>query len=142
MLSLSQTVGYAIKALSHLGTQEEPMLIRDMAKATGVPAPYLAKIVRRLRGAGIVNAKRGHKGGVVLARPPEWINLLDIGNAVEGRDVVGDCLLGKTYCEDLNMCPTRAFWRKTGGAIRAELTRLTLADMIAFNRKHARKRKA
>ncbi len=139
MLSLSQTTGYAIKALAFLGTKDEPVLIRDISAGARVPAPYLAKIIRRLHAAGIVHAKRGHHGGVTLARPPEWISLLDIGNTVEGADVVGDCLLGNAFCDDLTACPTWKFWRRTGALIRTELSRLTLADIIAFNRKHARR---
>ncbi len=139
MLSVSQTTGYAIKALACIATQDKPLLIRDISSAAGVPAPYLAKIVRRLRAAGIVSAKRGHKGGVQMARPPASISLLTIGEAIEGEELVGNCLLGKVFCEDLTACPTYTFWKKTGESIRSELDRLSLADIIAFNRNHARK---
>jgi Rrf2 family protein len=142
MLSLSQTTGYAIKTLTHLGaTKDEYRLVRDLSRSTGVPAAYLSKIVRRLVEAGIVEARRGHKGGVRLARPAKKISVYDIGEAIEGADVVGNCLLGETYCLDLQQCPTRRFWRKARKEIQAELKRWTLADLIVFARKHSCKRK-
>jgi DNA-binding IscR family transcriptional regulator len=48
-----------------------------------MPLPYLSKIFQRLGEAGIVETKRGYKGGVKLARPPAEISLLAIDAAVE-----------------------------------------------------------
>lgn len=78
----------------------------------------------------------GPQGGVILCRPATEVSLLDIGEAIEGDEVVGDCLLGNAFCADLDSCPTRDFWKETGAAIRAELKRLTLASVIEFSREH------
>lgn len=135
MFTLSQTTGYAIKALTYLSDAKDgPVLIQDISVAAGVPAPYLAKIVRRLRSADIVTAKRGYKGGVQLARPAGRITLRDIGEAIEGEELVGECLLGKVFCEDLSECPTYPFWKKTRTAIRQELARITLTDLVALKK--------
>ena len=135
MLSLSNTTGYAIKALAFLSNYGEvPALIQDISEGTGVPAPYLAKIVRKLHIAGIVTAKRGYKGGVLLARSTDRITLYDVGLAIEGSDLIGECLLGKIFCEDLSACPTWEFWKKTGAAIRDELSRITVADVVALKK--------
>jgi Rrf2 family transcriptional regulator, iron-sulfur cluster assembly transcription factor len=143
MLSLSDTTAYAIKALSFLGSREAgPVLVQEIARATGVPAPYLAKIMRKLRLAGIVTAKRGYRGGVQLARPAERVTLREVGEAIEGPDLIGGCLLGYKFCEDLTECPTRAFWSRTGPAIRAELQRITLADVLALQNSRAKARAA
>ncbi len=135
MLSLSTTTGYAIKALVCLAENNgEPMLIKDISLNAGVPAPYLAKITRRLAVAEIVNSKRGYKGGVQLRRSPADITVLDIGKAIDGEDVVGSCLLGKVFCASLSSCPTHPFWEKTAPEIECELSRWTLSDMAAFSR--------
>ena len=143
MLSLSDTTAYAIKALSFLGSRDGgPVLVQEIARATGVPAPYLAKIMRKLRLAGIVTAKRGYRGGVQLARPAERVTLREVGEAIEGPDLVGDCLLGHKFCEDLTECPTRAFWSRTGPTISAELQRITLSDVLGLQNSRAKARTA
>ena len=133
MLSLSSTTGYAIKALSCL---EDPACncrtTPGIAKRTGVPRPYLAKIVGSLARRGLVVAKRGIGGGITLARRPEDISLLQIVEAVEGKDWLGECLLGLDECSSLATCPTHDFWQRIRNEITQELGRITLASIIAF----------
>jgi Rrf2 family protein len=139
VLSLSQTTGYAIQALSCLADEcSETAHIQTVSSCSGVPGPYLAKIVRRLNEAGIVASKRGYKGGIWLTRPPEKITLLEISEALDGSDFFSSCLLGSEFCDDDRDCPTHAFWKATRKGVRKELSRTTLADVVAFNRRRAR----
>ena len=76
MMSLSQTTGHAVRALTCLaGRVNPPVSIKDLAAWSGVPQPYLAKIVKKLNNAGIIESKRGAGGGVWLARPAKLISL-------------------------------------------------------------------
>jgi Rrf2 family protein len=138
MLSLSQTTGYAIRALACLS---EACCARQttsqIARCSGVPRPYLAKIITTLARHGLLRARRGVRGGNALARPPEAISLLEVVEAIEGPDWLGPCLLGLAEeCSDRPACPTRAFWQRAREEIRAELARTTLADYLRFQ--HAR----
>lgn len=142
MLSLSQTTGYAIKALACLNKPKcRSRSTPQIAACAGVPQPYLAKVLRQLAARGLVTARRGLGGGVSLTRPPEQITLLQIVQAVEGPDWIGDCLLGLDECSDQTTCPTHDFWRRIRGEITDELSRTTLAAVIHFrnlNRKVAK----
>lgn len=110
MLSLSHSVGYAIQALACLKeTSDEARQVREIARETGVPAPYLAKLLKKLVDAGIVASKRGYKGGTWLNRPAAQISLLEISEAIEGRKWVGRCLLGLENCSERRACPTHDF---------------------------------
>jgi Rrf2 family protein len=135
MLSLSQTTGYAIKAL---GCLSEPDCDRratpEIAECARVPKPYLHKIVNALARHGLVAARRGVGGGVSLARKPEEITLLQIVEAVEGENWLGDCLLGLDECSDQVTCPTHDFWQRIRREITEELSKTTLASVIAFKR--------
>ena len=143
MLALSQTTGYAIQALTCLAdTCPDPAQIQTISSCSGVPAPYLAKVVRRLNDAGIVSSKRGYKGGIWLARPPEEISLLEISEAIDGEDYFTSCLLGSEFCDDERDCPTHKFWKKTRRAVQDELSLTTLADVVAFSRRRAAAKKA
>lgn len=135
MLSLSTTTSYAIQALTCLANPSySRAMIAQIAKAAEVPAPYLAKIMKRLNDAGIVISKRGFKGGIWLARPPEAITLIEVMTAVDGPEYLEGCLLGNATCSDERACPSHAFWKVTREQIRAELTGHTLADVLAFAR--------
>jgi Rrf2 family protein len=133
MLCLSQTTGYAIQALSCLNDSAcACQRTAEIARCARVPKPYLAKIVQALVRRGIVRSRRGLGGGVTLARPPEQISLLEIVEAVEGPDWLGECLLNLSECSTSQDCPTYAFWQRVRAEIIAELRNTTLASVIAF----------
>ena len=132
MLSLTQTTGYAVKALGCLSRAGESRQTADIAKLSGVPKPYLSKIIQSLARGGLVVAKRGIGGGITLACPPEEISLLQIVEAVEGQGWLGDCLLGFDECTSMSTCPTHDFWQRIRREITQELRRTSLASVIAF----------
>lgn len=137
MFCLSQSVGYAIQALTALGDQygETAGLVRSVAVQAGVPAPYLAKLFKRLVDAGIVESKRGFKGGTRLARRPEEISLFDVSEAIDGQEWTQGCMLGQAICSDERACPMHGFWKLERRRIEERLRQTTLAEVIAFERK-------
>ena len=136
MLSLSQTTGYAIRALGCLADHPgEPFMARQISECTGVPLPYLSKILNALMHAGLVTAKRGYKGGFALACSTKALSLRQVADAVEGPDWDSACLLGLEDCRDGDPCPAHPFWSGIRIQVRAELERLTVADMAAWDRR-------
>lgn len=133
MLCLSQSVGYAIQALTSLGANPgSSRLIREIAEDSGVPAPYLAKLLQKLAEADVVALKRGYKGGVTLKRAASSITLMEISEAIDGRKWLGRCLLGMEECSDARACPTHAFWKQARADIEEKLSKTTLATVVAF----------
>jgi Rrf2 family transcriptional regulator, iron-sulfur cluster assembly transcription factor len=131
MMSLSQTTGYAVQALACLDDAEsQPCFIRDVAQCTGLPRAYLAQIINRLAHSGIILAKRGYRGGIQLARPAAKISLLDVVEAVEGKEWIGPCLLGIERCGADFVCPTRKFWLSIRRQIQRKLRTTTLAHFF------------
>lgn len=136
MLSLSQATGYAIKALACLNEPDcASRSTPEIAACGRAPTAYLAKIVNALARQGLVTARRGIGGGIALTCKPEEITLLEIVQAVEGREWIGDCLLGLDECSDHITCPTHDFWQRIKREITEELGRTTLASVIAFKGK-------
>jgi Rrf2 family protein len=135
MLSLSVTTGYAIKALMCLESGDCVLRhISDLAQCSGVPRPYLAKIINALSQHGLVSTKRGYHGGIALARAARDISLLEIVEAVEGNQWLGECLLGMDTCDIFTICPTHDFWARIRREITEELRTTTLASVIASKR--------
>jgi Rrf2 family protein len=136
MMCLTQTTGYAIRALGCLGEEGcHPHLIRDVAICSGVHKPYLAKIFNKLATSGLITSKRGYRGGITLTRPAREIALLEIVKAVEGERWIGPCLLGMSECASGITCPTSAQWKQISRQIETVLKTTTLADVIAAMKK-------
>jgi len=141
MLALSQTVGYAIEALATLADPDcANRQLADIAECSGVPRSYLAKIVAALGRKGLVSAKRGLGGGVSLARSAQDISLLDVVEAVEGPEWLGECLLNLRECSGPHTCPTHDFWAGFRRDVVTELQRHSLADLIQSHPGRARPR--
>jgi Rrf2 family protein len=135
MNMLSMTTGYAVAALSLMVQRpDEYILIRDIADATGVPAPYLSKVAQRLVDLGLLESKRGYRGGIRLAVPAEELTILQLDEALDMGDNRPRCLLGGVECSDERACPAHEFWKSTRAQIRERLASLTLADVEAFER--------
>ncbi|MBI5388061.1 MAG: Rrf2 family transcriptional regulator [Verrucomicrobia bacterium] len=133
MLCFSQTTGYTVHALVCVGeNQGAPCLIRDIARCTRIPRPYLAKIMHQLARRGLVVAKRGWGGGIALRRPSDAISLLDIVEAVEGPGWAGDCLLGLDDCAARLICPSHEVWKDIRRQIEDVLRQTTLADVARY----------
>ncbi len=133
MLSLSQTAGYAILALSCLDG-ERWVLAQELAERTAVPKPYLSKILHSLARAQVILAKRGYRGGFRLGRPADQISLLDIVEAVDGTAWIGRCLLGLDRCSDERACPTHEFWKHERARIHDLLQKISLHHVAEFER--------
>ncbi|MDR3683688.1 MAG: Rrf2 family transcriptional regulator [Geothrix sp.] len=131
MLPLSQTTGYAVRALRCL--QEpggHPVLVEEVADYTGIPRSYLSKLIHKLAKRGLVVARRGHHGGVVLARPSTEITLEDLSEAIDGVAWRKRCLMGLLGCTDAAPCVLHTFWQETLEQILARLRSVTLADLV------------
>lgn len=102
--------------------------VRDLARETELSAPYLAKVVQEMVAAGIIKARKGPGGGILLARPPEEISLADLIFSLDRVDGMRRCVLEDQPCSDVDSCPVH----ETFKVIREDiLGGGTLADVIA-----------
>jgi Rrf2 family protein len=64
----------------------EPVRIRNIAEAHGIPPRFLVQILLQLKGAGYVNSTRGAAGGYQLIKPPDEITLAEVMSVVDGQE--------------------------------------------------------
>src|SRR6476620_4627986 len=85
-MKLSTTTRYGVRAVFDIAYHNagRPTQARDIARRQEVPLRYLEQIFQELRRARLVDAKRGPKGGYLLARKPEAITVGDVMRAVQG----------------------------------------------------------
>lgn len=87
-MKLSHRSEYALKAMVELAINyingEPVTLISEIAENNKIPPKYLEQVLRSLKNAGYLEAKRGIGGGYFLKISPKYISLEDILNTVEG----------------------------------------------------------
>jgi len=122
---------YAIRAAAHLAGHApgETVKLRQISQDEEIPGPFLAALLPRLVGAGLLDSTRGPTGGYTLARPAVEISLHDIVVAVDGLDSLERCAAGLGRCSDAVPCPLHHAWSPVREGVRGYLRRTTLADM-------------
>lgn len=129
---LSRPAEYALRAMTYLAHMEPDKRIRsnDLAKATHIPPAFLSKIMRRLVASGLVDAKKGHNGGFVLAMAAEEISFIDILRAVDFEPAADHCLFGLGNCDSQNPCPLHREWSILKDQIEQWARSHTLGDSL------------
>ena len=129
---LSRPAEYALRAMTYIARLEPDtrILTRDLAEAIHVPAPFLSKIMRRLTAEGMLDAKKGHHGGFVLAKPPGDVRFIDILRAVDFEPTADHCLFGLGNCNANNPCPLHSEWSILKGQIEEWARAHTLGDSL------------
>lgn len=123
---------YGIQLMARLAchaTEPQPLGLKQVADATGLPWRYLEQIARPLRKAGLVKGRAGRTGGYLLGRQPDRISLRDVIEATSGPICFMDCVDQPDACEHTSTCTSRQVWMQVTADIRAVLARYTLCDM-------------
>ena len=138
MLRLSKLTDYAVVVLARLArdgagpgsgrVQTAP----GIAASTGVAEPTVAKVLKILGAAGLVEGVRGARGGYRLARPPAAVPLSEVIVAFDGPIALTACVDGGAgLCDAESICPVRGRWDPVNDAIRRALSGITVADLAA-----------
>src|SRR3984957_8042248 len=119
---------------------EEPVVpLAEIAEHDGLPLAYLEHLVARLRKAGLVDSRRGSRGGYMLARRPAEITMAEVVEALEGSIAPIECISqnsdGSIVCsresDPSHVCPTKLLWTRVRLSIVRTLAETTLADLRA-----------
>lgn len=130
---LNQASGYALTAMGCIAAGGgKPVLVKEVAQAAEIPAPYLAKIINALARRGLVRTQRGIGGGVTLSRPATDITMLDVVHALDDPVTLPACMMGTAECSDERACPAHKFWSATRTKVLEFLQQTSVADIAAF----------
>jgi len=132
---LSQSCIYGIRAVMYLAKHYQSegdryIPTKKIGNDIDISFYFLSKILKRLAEAGVLKTYRGPKGGIKLNRPPEEIKLIEVIRAVEGKDVLGDCLLDQANCKDYEFCELHKRWNKSKEFIRSHLWQANIKDLM------------
>jgi len=125
-MKLSTKARYGVRAVFDIAYHNNggPTQARDIARRQEVPLRYLEQIFQELRRARLVDAKRGPKGGYLLARKPEQITVGDVMRAVQGP-----IALVSAREDAKSLWPN--IWNELGEKIGAVFDAVTIRDLCA-----------
>jgi Rrf2 family protein len=85
-MRISRSTGYGLLAAGYIARNQKQGIIlsQSISKEYSIPLEYLLKILQQLVRANLLRSKRGPRGGFVLAKPANKINMLEIIEAVDG----------------------------------------------------------
>jgi Rrf2 family protein len=131
-MRVSAKAEYACIAMLHLARSHrnaQPVRIKAIADAHGIPQRFLVQILLQLKTAGLVASVRGASGGYQLARAPDQVALGEVISAVVDRT--------QTHRPELVASPSsaavravRSVWQQLQEEEQRLLSELTLAELL------------
>src|SRR5438876_6534155 len=146
-MMFSTRAEYGVRVMVELARRggEDPVSLAEIADGDALPLAYLEHLAARLRKAGLVESRRGARGGYLLSRPAEEITMAEVVEALEGSIAPIECISagadGHVTCTreaDLDhICPTKLLWTRVQGSVVRTLNDTKLSDLVQERSKRA-----
>jgi Rrf2 family protein len=135
---------YALRAIFELAKHrnEGPTKISDIAQAQSIPLRFLEVILHKLKGSGLIDAKRGFYGGYYLTRSPDQITVADVMSYLQGSPQAVQCAacVVKSRCPHGHRCAFSSMWNRVNHAIAQVYRETTIQDLLDSDRQlHGKK---
>jgi Rrf2 family protein len=105
---LSNTCKTAIKAVIYLASKHETpekSALREIAEKIEASEHTVGKILQLLVKQDVINSTKGPSGGFYLDKAQVTQPLINIVEAIDGKQVFKECGLGLSRCSDKHPCP-------------------------------------
>ena len=132
MVRLSNLADYAVVVMCQMAmTSDTRPSAANVAAATTIPVPTVAKLLGTLSRAGLLVSYRGISGGFALARPAGEISVAEIVEAVDGPIALTHCTdPAPGQCVREGICSIKPHWQIINRTIRDALGTVSLADLV------------
>ncbi len=111
----------------------EPVSIQRIAKDEGLPRTYVEQLLLKLRRSGLIKSVRGTRGGYLLARSPQSINMKEIIEALEGNVFEIVCerrSRSRTKCKYDGTCALNGVWHSLRDRVTETLEHISLEQLV------------
>ncbi len=129
-MKVSAKAEYACFAMLELASsykQGQPVRVKVIADAHGIPQRFLVQILLQLKGAGLVASLRGAAGGYQLARSPAEITLAEVINTIDRAPVRAVPVASP---QSPVVLAVRAVWKEVQAEEERLLEQLTLDELV------------
>jgi len=132
-MKISTKGHYGLRSMVDVALNQDkgPVTLNDIAERQSISVKYLWQVINPLKTKGFLNVTRGAKGGYVLARPPDAINMLDVLTTLEGPVSILKCLTDEKSCPRVHTCVARSVWMDVNQAIEKSLEGISLATLLS-----------
>jgi Rrf2 family protein len=134
-MQITRQADYAIRAvlyISKLGPSQRAAT-SQIAKEQHIPPSFLAKIISQLSIAGLLQTSRGARGGVMLAKNPDEITLLEVVESIDGPIALNECVNDQNACSFGDDCPLRPVWCDAQDDLVKRLKGINFAQFAEMN---------
>jgi len=132
MLRIGKLTDYATVVMAELAEHPgECWSASQVAEATRLELPTVAKVLKTLARSGLIDSVRGVNGGYRLRQPAESVSVAAIIRAMEGPIALTECGLEPGLCSREHECSLKGNWQRIGETVEQALESLTLADLAA-----------
>ncbi len=123
---------YGLRVLLDVALHQEsgPVTLGDISKRQGISQKYLWQVVNPLKGAGLLHATRGARGGYALARSADAVTVRDVVTILEGPISVAACVGAPETCERRTACTTSEAWAEIERKLNEAMQGITLTALI------------
>ncbi len=132
-MGISQKCQYAVRALLELAKRPDqtPVPTAEIANRQAIPQRFLEVILNELKAVGLVEARRGPRGGFLLACDPEELTVGRVIRLIEGSLDPVRCTRGPDQrdCALSDRCSLLELWQKAKAAVEAVYDGATFADL-------------
>jgi FeS assembly SUF system regulator len=130
MLRMSKLADYGTVVMTAMAREPERIQsAANVALRTGVAAPTVSKVLKRLAREGLIVSVRGAKGGYMLPRSPAQISVAEIIYAMEGSIGMTECSSVPGLCTQESSCTVRGNWQRINQIVLKTLQEMTLDQM-------------
>lgn len=131
---ISKSEEYGLRLVLRLASNGGQLSIRELAKAEGLPETTVAKVISRLRKAGLVLAERGRNGGYSLDGSASDITVARVvaafGTGVYGPGFCDRMSPGEGGCTHETDCGLKPLWHGLTAVVGDFLDSVTVADVM------------
>ena len=135
-MRLTTKTRYGVRAVFDMAFHGDggPMMAKDIARREGIPLRFLEQIFQDLKRAGLVDSRRGPRGGYFLKRRAEDVKLGDVVRALQGpleelfsvEDEGGRRKPGPPTAREV----TSTFWGELATQVSAWFDAIRVADLV------------
>jgi Rrf2 family protein len=143
-MKVSSQEEYGLRCMLQFARRQQsgdlhPLTLAEVARNEGLTLAYVAKLVRRLRRAGLVKSVLGRSGGYTLARQAAEISILEILGALGGKLYTSDYCRRfsgeRATCMHMGDCSIRSLWGVVEGLLDRVLGATMLKDLMGSEKR-------
>jgi Rrf2 family protein len=129
-MRITHAADNALRVMIHLASLPTGARVnRDaLAQVADVPPQFLSKVLQALARHRLILSYRGAVGGFELARSSEFITVLDVVEAVDGRIALNRCSV-PGGCNRVGWCAAHGDWNRAQEALETVLRSASIATL-------------